>query len=250
VATPAGTTISINNDNNNQNTNTNTQQTNAQAPQQNAKPEKKSKVDALFRFRAGVDVVLGVGSETEEVGTTYYYNNKVKLSAGGGFGLGFTLGFGVLPAIDIEGSFISQVSTLDPDVDDAEGNFSRVISTWTALYKIPISSKGQIKIGGGVGYYMNPELEIDADYGINEFGRARTIKVKYKDAVGTHQVIEYEHFTSKDSAFSIGLKTYQVEYELKSMDLNGLYFVADPNAELPKQNGNGTDLMFRFNHYF
>ena len=81
---------------------------------------------------------------------------------------------------------------LSKKLENADGSFSRTFLLGTLRYKIPITSKSSINIGGGAGYYMSGKLDIDASQ-IESGGHNI---YEYENTSGIHVISEYEHFLS------------------------------------------------------
>ena len=73
-------------------------------------------LDTANKLRLQLEGYLGVGLDSNKVGTTTG-GEDVKISGGGGFGGGATLGYGLSKSVDIDGTLGFQVSGLYPAVE-------------------------------------------------------------------------------------------------------------------------------------
>jgi len=202
------------------------------------------------KFRIETSFFAGSGFEKFDVFKTTQ-DKIIELSPGGGFGGKLSLGYCLSSLFNINIEFGTQNSTLSQKLENADGNFSRTFLLGTARYKIPITGKSSINIGGGSGYYMGGKLDIDASKiaggGHNIYG--------YENTIGFHVIGEYEHFISKFSflnarwSWCIGLKYYYITYKLNSASSNGVsiplnLLQSDIKDEVGKLNGSGIDVLF------
>jgi len=212
--------------------------------------------DISNNFRIDVSFFLGSGLEEFDVFKTTG-DEIVKLSPGGGFGGKFSFGYCLNSPLNVNIEVGTQNSTLSEELKNADGKFSRTFFLGTLRYKIPITEKSSINIGGGLGYYISGKLDIDAseieDGGHNIY--------KYKNTIGIHVICEYEHFLPKFSflnarwSWAIGLKYYNIAYELDSATSDGVSIPitnlpSDIKVEVEELNGSGIDVLFSTIMYF
>lgn len=193
--------------------------------------------DTAGRFRVQATFFGGAGVDEHKVGEAAPSNDPtdtedLTISGGGGMGGSITLGYAVIPSLEVSLAAGFQNSTLSPSVDNADGSFSRTVLQATLAYAIPVGSSGQVKLGGGMGYYIPGDLDLDfselSGGGHNVYG--------YNAATGFHITGGYEHVLSGWSALSatwswgVGVTYYGVTYELDSATMDG---VSTPIESLP-----------------
>jgi len=191
------------------------------------------------KLRLQLEGYLGFGMDSSKVGVTNK-GDDVKISGGGGFGGGATLGYGLSRSFDIDCTLGVQVSGLQPAVDNADGSFTRSFLLATAKYKIPIRDNLQWKFGLGAGYYMGGKLDIDIDPGIPGAGHSI---VDYKNTVGVHATGELDIALRGNLMLAVGLKYYMVTYKADKATLNGVSLpVSSLKDEYRDFNGDGVDI--------
>jgi hypothetical protein len=183
---------------------------------------------------------LGFGLDSTTVGKTSG-GDDVKISGGGGFGGGATLGYGLSRSFDIDATIGAQVSTLTPAVDNATGTFGRTFLLATLKYKIPIRENLQWKFGVGAGYYMGGKMDIDIDPGV--LGAGHYI-VDYQNATGIHATGELEVALQRNLMLAMGLKYYHVTYKADTATRNGVPWSAP--SEFQTLTGDGVDVTVGF----
>jgi hypothetical protein len=199
------------------------------------------------KLRLQLEGYLGFGLDSIKVGETSG-GEDVKISGGGGFGGGATLGYGLSRSVDIDGTLGFQVSGLLPAVENARGTFSRSFLLATVKYKIPFRENLQWKLGAGVGYYMGGELDIDIDQGILNGGHT---VVDYKNATGFHATGELEIALQRNLVLAVGLKYYKVDYKAETATFNGISVpVSSLTDEYRNFNGDGVDVTVGFGILF
>jgi len=191
------------------------------------------------RLRLQIDGYMGVGLDSSKIGVTSN-GNDVKISGGGGFGYGVTMGYGLSRSFDIDGTFGAQVSGLMPAVKNANGYFARTFFLASVKYKVPIRENIQWKFGLGAGYYMAGKLDIDIDPGLP--GAGRTV-VNYQNATGVHATGGIEIALQRNLMLDVGLKYYRVTYKADTATFNG---ASVPVSSLPSEfrefTGDGVDV--------
>jgi hypothetical protein len=187
-----------------------------ETPQKPPEPRKPSMLDTAGRMKIFFRAGYGVGFDSVHVGDTTA-GEDVTLSGGGGPGLVLGIGYGLSGDFDLDLDFGGQVSTLTPQVSNADGSLSRSFLLVTIRKKFPTSKTGQFKAGIGAGIYSKGELDFDwtGAQGNHEI-------VKYNDAFGIHFTGEFEQFITANTSFSIGGKVYLVNYKANSYTIDGL----------------------------
>ena len=217
---------------------------------QENKPEVALSHQLGSKWHVECNFLLGVGIKNHEVGETTE-NEKIKISGGGGLGGVLNLGYGITSSWDLNIGFGIQYSSLQPQVENADGSFFRTILLTTIKYRIPVSSSGIINIGTGAGYYLPDDLDVD----VSKIPEGAHNIYSYKNAVGFHLQAEYEGFFNPNLTWIIGLKYYHISYDLEAVSMNGISypisdFPAEIISELGELDGSGIDLILSLNYYF
>ena len=190
------------------------------------------------RLRLQFEGAVGVGIDSSTVGVTTG-GEDVKISGGGGFGLGVTLGYGLSKNFDLDGTFGLQGSGLQPAVDNADGTFGRAFLLATLKYKVPVRENLQWKFGLGGGLYKG-ELDIDIDPGVPGAGHS---EIDYKRVAGVHATGELEIMLREQLSLSIGLKYYHVTYKADTYTFNGSpQPISNLKEEFRNFKGDGVDV--------
>ena len=203
-----------------------------------------------LRWHLEGSLVIGAGFKSHVIGKTNE-NDDIKISGGGGIGGNLMLGYSLSPALDLGAEVSIQSSSLQPKVENASGSFPRTAVSAKIKYRIPVSSIGSINLGGGVGYYMPGELDIDAS---SVPGGAHNI-YDYDKAVGFQLFGEYEGFFSSSFGWIAGVKYSNVTFDLNSVNSNGInvplnLLPSDIKNELSELDGSGIDLVLSLTYYF
>lgn len=221
-----------------------------QPSQPGAQPEQAAPVvkpgeplNTANKLRLQLEGYWGVGLDSITVGKTSS-GDDVKISAGGGFGGGATIGYGLSRRFDIDGTLGFQVSGLYPYVENADGYFGRTFLLATVKYKIPFRENLQWKFGVGAGYYMGGKLDIEIDQGILSGGHRI---VEYKNTTGFHATGELEIALQRNLVLDVGLKYYSVNYKADTATFNGVSVpVSSLNSDYRDLNGDGVDVTVGF----
>ena len=209
------------------------------AAQETLETTGKLRIEGSFFYGVGIEKI-DVGETTED--------EAITISAGGGGGGTITFGYSFSKELEGDVGAGFQRATLSKDVENADGNFDRILLLVTLKYKIPATSTGQVKIGAGGGYYGSGELDVDAS---QVPGGAHNV-YEYDDAFGFHITGEYEgFFSARKWSWILGIKYYNVKYDVNSLTSNGIS--VQPN-QIPKEgrelDGSGVDLTFAMARYF
>jgi len=192
------------------------------------------------KLRLQLEGYLGVGLDSNKVGVTTG-GEDVKISGGGGFGYGATMGYGLSRSADIDCTLGFQASGLYPAVKNADGYFARTFFLATMKYKVPVRENLQWKFGLGAGYYMGGKLDVDIDPGVP--GAGHTV-IDYKNATGVHATGELEVALQRNLMLAVGLKYYRVTYKADEATFNGVS-VPVP-SEFKELTGDGVDVTVGF----
>jgi hypothetical protein len=135
-----------------------------------------------------------------------------------------------------------------------EGSFSRTILLGTFRYAFPISEKNSFNIGGGAGYYFGEKMDLE----LSQIQGGAHLICDYSNSTGFHALAEFESYFNTWTrwgalwSWSIGLKYYQVSYNLNSLSANGIYIPLnqiplETRNEFSSLNGSGVDIVFSIN---
>jgi len=202
------------------------------------------------KWHVDLNFLLGFGTNNIEVGVTTE-NDKIKISGGGGLGGVLNLGYGVTPQWDLIVGVGLEYSSLQPQVENADGSFFRTMFLSTIKYRIPVSASGIINIGAGAGYYLPDDLNVD----MSQIPQGAHNIYSYKNTVGFHLQAEYEGFFNENLTWVIGLKYYNISYDLEAVSSDGISYPInnlpeDIISEIGELDGSGVDLILSLNYYF
>jgi hypothetical protein len=194
-----------------------------------------------FSFRGS----SGVGfSDYDAYKTTTGTN--VYISPGGGVAYGLRLGYTFNTNYDITCGLSYQTSDLSQVLENAYGNFQRLILGAAAEGLFPLGKRHFFGLGAGVNSYTHNLLKFDSRKMNNEL-----LRLEYKDAVGYQLSAEWRMIVRR-FLISAGLKYYNVDYHLDQVTLNGLPAVLIPGSgeDYSNLDGSGIDLEFGFGILF
>ena len=185
-----------------------------------------------------------------EVGVTTD-NKTITISGGGGLGFNLILGYGLSPVWDLGLGLGIQQSSLMPEVENASGDFTRFTITANFKYHILVSSSGMINLGGGIGYYVAGDLDLD----LSAVAGGEHDIFTYDSAPGFHVLTEYEGFFNAHFSWLMGLKYTQVGFDLQAVQSNGTTIPLEvlPEAtkdQLSRLDGSAIDFTFSVIYYF
>jgi hypothetical protein len=207
--------------------------------------------DSTF-FHFNILMNMGGGFEQLNTGIVTSNGEQVKLSPGGGVGIGIQLGYLLLSSHwDFSIALSRQWSTMTPPVSNAEGTFSRTLIEPMVKYIITFKDKNKsVNLGAGILFAQSGKTDLDAG---KIQGGAHNI-YSYSDATGLLIAAEYLA-RRKNFGFHIGLKYYSVNYELASISSNGVNIplaVIPPSliSDIREIDGSGVDLVIGIGFYF
>jgi hypothetical protein len=198
-----------------------------------------------------IELSLGGGEGLKKIDIGYTNKNEtINISPGGGFGGNLGFGYYMSPLFDVDLEIGSKESSLSRKVENADGSFRRSFFLGTLRYRIPVTGKSSINIGGGAGAYTAGKLDLD----LSKVADGAHIIFKYKNAIGIHVFGEYEHgiprwsFLNAGWSWSAGLRYYNISYKLDSIEFNGIsipagVLPADLPGDFTKLNGSGFDFL-------
>jgi hypothetical protein len=199
------------------------------------------------------NLIMNIGGGFEQLSTGIQTSDgtQVKISPGGGAGIGIQAGYLMLQSrLDISVAFSGQWSSLNPSISNGEGTFSRTLIEPAAKYVFFLRNRNKtISAGAGIVFSNGPETDIDAG----------------KITNGAHNIFEYENATGavilaeylarrKKLGLSIGLKYYSITYDLKSISSNGIniplsYIPPELIEDIRVVDGSGIDITIGIGLY-
>lgn len=192
--------------------------------------------------RTGLLMSGGIGFETypwfiDENG------DDVKLSTGGGFGIGVEFGHQFSKHFDLSFNGFFQGSSLSERLKNASGSFNRMGLTVTPAIVIPVKGGDlfRFRLGAGPGLYSFGTMKIDA----SELEGTKMV-FKYKPAVGFHGLFMFESNFMENASMSMGIRYSNIRYEYTSAGSS--HGVNDP--ELVNPDGSGIDFILGYNFLF
>ena len=190
--------------------------------------------------RLGLFMSAGFGFES----TPWFVDENgddVKLSTGGGFGIGAEYGYQFGRNFDLSINCFFQGSTLSRSLKNASGSFNRLGITVTPAVVIPLKGNENLRfrIGAGPGLYSLGTMKIDAS---KVAGNRFTFK--YNSAIGIHGLFLFETNFMERGAMNIGIRYSNIHYKFNPDGSSDV--VTEP--ELVNPNGSGID--FFLGYYF
>lgn len=211
---------------------------NAAGAQESWNTDKQVRIEPSFFVGGGLDKVDLATTTTGET---------ISISGGGGIGGALGLGYGLTSWLDVDLTAGYQSSDLSEKVVNMDGTFDRGFILGSLKFKIPVSGKSHVKLGGGFGYYLPGELDVDA----SAVPGGSHLVIEYDNALGFHVTGEYESLISSHWSAILGVKYYYVTYDASSVTDNGVpapvFFLID---ELRELGGSGVDFKLAFARYF
>lgn len=194
------------------------------------------------KSRLGILMTGGFGFES----TPWFVDedgNDVKLSPGGGFGIGAEYGHQFGRNFDLSLNCFFQGSTLSRTLKNASGSFNRLGITITPALVIPVKGgeNTRFRIGAGPGFYSLGTMKIDASEVTGD-----RFTFKYKSALGFHGLFLFETNFMERGAVTLGIRYSNIHYEFNP-DGSSL-LVNEPKLLNP--DGSGIDLVLGYYFVF
>jgi hypothetical protein len=194
------------------------------------------------KSRAGIFLSGGAGFEsypwfTDEDG------KDVKLSTGGGFGIGAEFGHQFGKNFDLSFNCFFQSSVLSERLKNASGSFNRLGLTVTPALVIPVKGGEQLRfrIGAGPGLYSIGTMKIDASEITGDI-----LTLKYKSALGFQGSFLFESNFMERGSMTLAVRYSNIRYKYNPEGSSHL--VTDP--KLTEPNGSCIDFIIGYNYLF
>lgn len=206
-------------------------------------------IDQKNDFKVNLVLFAGPGMEKINVGRTTE-DKDITISGGGGVGLTAVIGYLITTRFETNLGIGFQNCTLSEKVENAEGSFSKTVFSLTAKYIIPVRHNGQINFGGGLGYYIPGDMDIDGSKVPNGAHEITT----YDPSIGFHILADYEGFFDLSTnlmSWNVGLQYTAVNFEATAFKRNGISYDASLlKDEFKDLNGSCINLVAGISLYF
>ena len=194
------------------------------------------------KSRLGVLMSGGFGFES----TPWFVDengNDVKLSPGGGFGIGAEYGHQFGRNFDLSFNCFFQGSSLSRPLKNASGSFNRLGITITPAIVIPVKGGDNLRfrIGAGPGLYSLGTMKIDASEVTGD-----KFTFKYNSAPGIHGLILFESNFMERGVMNLGIRYSNIRYKFNP-DRSSIN-VTEP--KLLKPDGSGIDFILAYYFLF
>jgi hypothetical protein len=197
--------------------------------------------DSKGKFKIEASFIGGSGLKQIKVGEAFNVDLKkvvdLEITGGEGMGGSLTIGYNISPSFELSITGGFQYSDFfSAVVEDAKANFGRAFYIASLKYNILVSSSGIIRVGGGIGYSIPEELDLDFS---KVSGGGNNI-YSYDGSMCFHITSQYEHFFGNVFSLGIGVTYINTAYNLNSFKSNGVNVpkISWP-AEVLKLNGDG-----------
>ena len=215
-------------------------------------PEAVSKSAAIYKsekirnFRISFISIAGFGFNKITVGVTEQ-GDDVTISAGGGMGLGFEVGYTFNGLFELSAAYVYKSAELSMVVDNASGNFEHGNFMLTGKFIAKIKAKSSLNYGGGFGLLNAGSMDLD----FSKVTDGERYVFKYNTAVGFHLLAEFQHrFTQKFSIIG-GFTVYGGNYNHMKSCTSGSVSVPVNLAPPDFQNlkGSGLDIYAKISFH-
>jgi hypothetical protein len=213
-----------------------------------------------FRIEAGI--CSGGGFDTRQIGKNPNNDEYLRISAGGGTGVRFELGYFVEPWLELGLAYLYQTSPLQGQNSpifsehSISGGFDRAICLFTPKYVLTAANRGQWKFGLGLGWYGPGEFTYEIKNQtfiflipvppVPVWQQSTEYVYAYDGAVGVHGSAEFEYLLFSRIAGTIGFKYYYTKYHLKSVtgEDGPLTIPDEVRSYMDPMDGSGLDFFF------
>jgi len=199
------------------------------------------------KFRIGFISIAGFGFNKSMLGQTDE-GDDVTISAGGGLGLGFDMGYAFNPSFELSIAYAYKLTELSMVVDNAEGSFEHGNFMVTGKYMRRIKTRSSLNFGGGLDLFNAGNMDLDFS-GVPDGAR---YVYKYKTAVGCHLLGEFQFHFVKKWSLTAGFTLYGVNYnQVKSFQVNSVSFPTNlASSDFQNLKGSGADLYAKISFHF
>jgi hypothetical protein len=225
--------------------------------------DEKRIFNTAHKVKIEATLVAGYGFDKRILGENPYNNETLIIRFGGGIGPAVSAGYYFSNRFELDLTFIYQNEFLEGGnenifaSDKIKGSFNRAIYLLTPKINFPVSRKGQLKFGAGLGFYGPGKFTYERSHTtflivIPLWEEGVKYVYKYKGNLGYHFIGEFEFFITELLSVSIGMKYYDTSYKLESIqfDDTSLMISKEVMDFIGKVRGNGFDYAFSAAIYF
>lgn len=199
------------------------------------------------KFRIGFISIGGVGFSNIPLGKTDA-GDKVTISAGGGLGLGFDMGYAISPSFELAVAYTYKVTDLNIMVENGSGSFEHGNLKVSGKFMKRIKTRSSLNFGGGLDLFNAGSMDLD----FSEISNGARYVFKYKTTVGCHLLGEFQFRFAKKWSLTAGCTLYGVNYNhLKSFEANSVSIPAElAGSDFQSLKGSGADLYAKISFHF
>ncbi len=199
------------------------------------------------KFRIGFISVAGFGFNRIMLGQTDE-GYDVTISAGGGIGLGFDMGYAFNPSFELSLAYAYKLTELSVVVDNATGSFEHGNLMVTGKYIRKIKTRSSLNFGGGLDLFNAGNMDLD----FSEVPDGARYVYQYKTAIGCHLLGEFQFNFVKKWSLTAGCTVYGVNYnQVKSFQVNSVSVPTElGSSDFQNLKGSGADLYAKISFHF
>jgi hypothetical protein len=199
------------------------------------------------KFRIGFISIAGFGFNKIRLGQTDE-GDDVTISAGGGIGLGFDMGYAFNPSFELSLAYTDKYAELSMVIDNGSGSFEHGNLSVTGKFMKRIKARSSLNFGGGLDLFNAGNMDLD----FSEVPDGARYVYKYKTAIGCHVLGEFQFHFVKKWSLSAGFTLYGVNYnQVKSFEVNSVSVPTDlASSDFQNLKGSGADLYAKISFHF
>jgi hypothetical protein len=212
-----------------------------------------SKADDVYKsekpkkLRIGFISIAGAGFNRIPLAETDK-GEKVTISAGGGIGFGFDIGYTINQAFELSAAYIYKTTDLSIYTENASGSFEHGNFMVTGKFMTRIKTRASLNYGGGLGLFNAGSMDLD----FREVPGGARYVYKYKTAFGCHILGEFQFKFVEKWSITAGCTFYGVNYNhMKSFQANSVSIPMDlAMSEFQDLKGSGADFYAKISFHF
>jgi hypothetical protein len=199
------------------------------------------------KFRVGFISIAGVGFNKIPLGETNA-GDKVTISAGGGIGMGFDMGYAFNPSFELSVAYMYKMTDLSMVVENGSGSFEYGNLMVTGKFMKKVKKRSSLNFGGGLDLFNAGTMDID----LSQVPDGARYVYRYKTAVGCHVLAEFQFRFAKKWSLTAGCSLYGVNYNhLKSFEVNSVSIPTDlVGTDFQTLKGSGADIYAKISFHF
>jgi hypothetical protein len=216
-------------------------------PKNDTKSVGEYKSEKPKKFRVGFISIAGVGFNKIPLGETDA-GDKVTISAGGGIGMGFDMGYVFNPSFELSVAYTYKMTDLSMVVENGSGSFEYGNLMVTGKFMKKVKKRSSLNFGGGLDLFNAGTMDID----LSQVPDGARYVYRYKTAVGCHVLAEFQFRFAKKWSLTAGSNLYGVNYnQLKSFEVNSVSIPTDlVGTDFQTLKGSGADLYAKISFHF